>query len=127
MTSAGLDARIDYIPESDSYLKKPVKSGASSFIYSSHSTGKAKSSESRKTKTSAQDTSNLVILDITDAITLLESEVRRSDTNVSDTQQSLNNITQSVDKFAKYLKSIEFSEHQGPIIFVLHSFSDDVI
>jgi hypothetical protein len=60
---------------------------------------------------------SLLILDVQDTITLLETELQHQQGESPSLNQTLFNMTQTIDKFAKFMKSNESNESQGPSSF----------
>ena len=124
VTPASLDARVDHIPESDSYFHSAPKSNTSSFLYanilSSSSHEPSRSSNTSKpilTHSSSGTDISLLLLDISDNLTLIETCLHSVTVDASYLSTALHNMTQSVDKFAKYMKSVSFSDNTGEYYF----------
>jgi hypothetical protein len=129
ITPAGLDARIDYIPSSsESY--GAYKSNTSSYLYanaltrsrgsniptSSHtaSTAEGQSIKNQESQSTTRSDISLLLLDVQDTIHVLETESQNSLDHTA-LNQTLFNVTQTIDKFAKFMKANEASgSHQGP-------------
>lgn len=58
---------------------------------------------------------SLLILDVQDTITLLETELQHGQESTHPLSQTLFNMTQTIDKFAKFMKSNESNESQGDL------------
>lgn len=64
---------------------------------------------------------SLLILDIQDMISLLDTELQNPHGDQSSLNTTLFNMTQTIDKFAKFMKSNELSDHQGILSTINHT------
>jgi hypothetical protein len=92
-----------------------IRIGSGSYTSESANTASTGTNKKLARKGSSSD-HTLLLLDVMDTVNLLETEMQSMGSGVATMSQALHNMTHSVDKFAKYMKTNEYQENDGTYI-----------